>query len=180
MSKIISLAFLIAVAPSLSKAAVDEVSYPLVTYKCNVEDDIITLTNSLLPDDEGPNFKYSDENGTYSPWDLVEISQNPSRTRVVRTKKIIKHCILSSGEYTVTLEPKVFNRNLSGTCGASISSAFTVSFDGFNLKGRTAFEDYCRGNSPVITRVTVFGKTGDVKVKRIPRYKFTSTPSTKK
>jgi len=88
MSKIISLAFLIAVAPSLPNTALGEVSYPLVTYKCNVEDDIITLTNSLLPEDEGPTFKYSDENGTYSPWDLVEISQSPSRTRVVRTKKL--------------------------------------------------------------------------------------------
>jgi hypothetical protein len=180
MSKTLSLAFLVAIVPSLTNAAVSEASYPLVTYKCNAEDDIITLTNSLLPDDEGPTFKYSDETGTYSPWDLVEISQSPSRARVVRTKKIIKHCTLSSGVYTVTLEPKVFNRNLSGTCGASISSAFTVSVDGYNLKGRTAFEDYCRGNSPVITRVTVFGKTGDVKVKRIPRYKFASTRSTKK
>jgi hypothetical protein len=180
MRKMISLVFLAAVATSVSNAAISETSYPLVTYKCNTEDDIITLTNSLLPDDEGPTFKYSDETGTYSPWDLVEISQSPSRARVVRTKKIIKHCTLSTGVYTVTLEPKVFNRNLSGTCGASISSAFTVSFDGFNLKERTAFEDYCRGNSPVITRVTVFGKTGDVKVKRIPRYKFTSTSSTKK
>jgi hypothetical protein len=180
MSKMISLAFFIVVAPSVTTATADEASYPLVTYKCNVEDDIITLTNSLLPEDEGPTFKYSDENGTYSPWDLVEISQKPSHARIVRTKKIIKHCTLSSGEYTVTLEPKVFNRNLSGTCGATISSAFTVSFDGFNVKDRTAFEDYCRGNSPVITRVTVFGKTGEVQVKRIPRYKFTSTSSTKK
>ena len=176
----IPLAFLVAVAPSVTYAAANDASYPLVTYKCNAEDDIITLTNALLPDDEGPTFKYSDENGTYSPWDLVEISQNPTHARVVRTKKIIKQCTLSSGVYTITLEPKVFNRNLSGTCGATISSAFTVSFDGFNLQGRTAFEDYCRGNSPVITRVTVFGKTGDVQVKRIPRYKFTSTSPTKK
>ena len=68
----ISLAFLLAVTPSVTNAAASEVSYPLVTYKCNVEDDIISITNSLLPDDEGPTFKYSDENGTYSPWDLVE------------------------------------------------------------------------------------------------------------
>jgi len=66
----------------------------------------------------------------------------------------------------------VFSRNLRGTCGASISSAFTVTFDGFDIKERTPFEDFCRGNSPIITRVTVFGKTGEVKIKRIARYKF--------
>ena len=84
----------------------------------------------------------------------------------------MKTCTLSSGDYTVTIEPQVFSRNLSGTCGASISSAFTVTFDGFDIRERTPFEDYCRGNSPIITRVTVFGKTGEVKIKRIARYKF--------
>lgn len=146
--------------------------YPLVTYKCNTEDDIITLTNSLLSNEEGASFNYSDEDGTYSPWNLVEIDRRTERTRIVKTRKIEKKCTLSSGEYTVTLEPQVFSRNLSGTCGASISTAFTVEYDGFDIKERTPFEDFCRGNSPIITRVTVFGKTSEVKIKRIPRYKF--------
>ncbi len=146
--------------------------YPLVTYKCNPEADIITLTNSLLKSDEGASYKYSDEDGTYSPWNLVEIDRRTEHTRIVKTKKIIKTCKLSSGEYTITIEPQVFSRNLKGNCGATISSAFTVTFDDFDLKERTPFEDYCRGNSPIITRVTVFGKTSEVKIKRIPRYKF--------
>jgi len=149
-----------------------EAIYPLVTYKCNPDSDIITLTNSLLKSSEGASYKYSDEDGTYSPWDLVEIDRREERTRIVKTKKIIKTCALSSGEYTITIEPQVFSRNLKSTCGASISSAFTVTFDEFDIKERTPFEDYCRGNSPIITRVTVFGKTGEVKIKRIPRYKF--------
>ena len=150
----------------------NEADYPLVTYKCDPDADIITLTNSLLKGDEGASYNYSDENGTYSPWDLVEIDRRTARTRIVRTKKIVKTCTLSSGEYIITLEPQVFSRNLSGTCGASISSAFTVSHDGIDIKERTPFESYCRGNSPIITRVTVFGKTGEVKIKRIAKYKF--------
>ncbi len=149
-----------------------EAIYPLVTYKCNPESDIITLTNSLLKSSEGAAYKYSNENGTYSPWDLVEIDRRTDRTRIVKTKKIKKICKLSTGEYTITIEPQVFSRNLSGACGASISSAFTVTFDDFDIQERTPFEDYCRGNSPIITRVTVFGKTNEVKIKRIPRYKF--------
>ena len=180
MSNLIRLVLSFVVATHATSVIASDVNYPLVTYKCNVEDDIITLTNSLLSEKEGPGFKYSEEDGTYSPWNLVEIERRPSRTRIVRTKKITRTCKLSTGEYTVTLEPKVFNRNLSGTCGATISSSFTISHDGYHIKGRTPFEDYCRGNSPVITRVTVFGKTGEVKIKRIPRFKFTSTATSPK
>ena len=146
--------------------------YPLITYKCDPEADIITLTNTLLNSDEGASFKYSDADGTYSPWDLIEVDKRTERTRIVKTKKITKICKLSSGEYTVTIEPQIFSRTLDGTCGASISSAFTVTFDEFDIKERTPFEDYCRGNSPIITRVTVFGKTSEVKIKRVPRFKF--------
>ncbi len=155
-----------------TRVSAGETIYPLVTYKCNPDADIITLTNSLLSSEEGASYEYSDENGTYSPWNLVEIDRNTARTRIVRTRKITKQCELSSGVYTITLEPHVFSRNLRGTCGASISSAFTVRYDGYDIQGRTPFESYCRGNAPVITRVTVFGKTGDVKIKRVPRYKF--------
>lgn len=149
-----------------------EVIYPLVTYKCNLEADIITLTNSLLKSNEGASFNYSDKDGTYSPWDLVEISRRAERTRIVRTKKITKTCVLSSGKYTITLEPQVFSQNLDGTSNASISSAFTINHNGLDIQQRTPFEAYREGNSPVITRVTVFGKTSEVKIKRIPRHKF--------
>ncbi len=160
------------VAAYATNTSASEAIYPLVTYKCNPEADIITLTNSLLKSDEGASYNYSDKDGTYSPWDLVEIDRRTERTRIVRTKKITKICTLSSGKYTITLEPQVFSRNLSGTCGASISTAFTVSYDGIDIQERTPFEDYCMGNSPIITRVTVFGKTGEVKIKRIAKHKF--------
>jgi hypothetical protein len=156
----------------IAGASEPEAIYPLVTYKCDIEADIITLTNSLLDSSEGAGYKYSDEDGTYSPWDLVDIDRRAERTRIVRTKKIVKNCKLSSGQYTITIEPQVFSNSLSGTCGTSISSAFTVTLDGIDIRERTPFEDYCKGNSPIITRVTVFGKTSDVKIKRIPRYKF--------
>lgn len=146
--------------------------YPLVTYKCDTEADVITLTNSLLKNQEGAAYNYSDEDGTYSPWNLIEVEQKANSTRVIRTKKITKVCKLSSGEYTVIIEPQVFSKTMSGTCGASISSAFTIIFDDFELRERTPFEDFCVGNSPIITRVSVFGKTSEVKIKRLPRYKF--------
>ena len=171
-TKILAIILAIVALFCAANASAGEAIYPLVTYKCDPEADIITLTNSLLKSDEGASYKYSDADGTYSPWDLVDIDRKTERTRIVRTKKIIKKCKLSTGEYTVTIEPHVFSRNLDGACGASISSAFTVTFDGFDIRERTPFEDYCHGNSPVITRVTVFGKTSEVKIKRIARFKF--------
>ena len=169
-SKLLMLAFVI--AANAAETYANEAIYPLVTYKCNPEADIVTLTNSLVPSDEGAAYHYSDSKGTYSPWDLVEINNRSEGTRIVRTKKITKQCKLSSGEYTITLEPQVFNRDLDGDCGASISSAFTVTHADTEIQQRTPFEDYCHGNSPIITRVTVFGRTGEVKIKRIARSKF--------
>jgi len=163
--------FLIAITHATSLFAAETI-YPLVTYKCNPEADIATLTNSLLKSDEGASYKYSDEEGTFSPWNLVEIDRSTERTRIVKTKKISKTCTLSSGDYIITIEPQVFSQTLSGVCGASISSAFTITYDDIDIKERTPFEDFCRGNSPIITRVTVFGKTREIKVKRIARYKF--------
>jgi len=172
MAKLRSLIlFCIAVAPATSVTAADAI-YPLVTYKCNPEADIMTLTNSLLSKEEGASYQYSDEEGTFSPWNLVEIERRSERTQIVHTKKITRSCKLSSGEYTLTIEPQVFSRDLNGTCGATISSAFTISFGGIDIQERTPFEDFCLGNSPIITRVTVFGKTGEVKIKRVPRFTF--------
>ena len=51
-----------------------KITYPLVSYKCNPEADIITLTNSLIHSDEGAGYQYSAKKGTYSPWDLVDIN----------------------------------------------------------------------------------------------------------
>jgi hypothetical protein len=172
MAKLKLLILSCAITACAAETYANDAIYPLVTYKCSPEADIITLTNSLIPSEEGATYQYSDKNGTYSPWDLVEINNRTEGTRIVRTKKITKKCKLSSGEYTVTLEPQVFNRDFDGDCGATISSAFTVSHDAIEIQQRTPFEDYCSGDSPVITRVTVFGRTGEVKIKRIPRSNF--------
>ena len=107
----------------------NEAIYPLVTYKCNQEADIIALTNSILKGKAGTSYKYSDEDGTYSPWDLVEIDRRNERTRIERPKKIVKKFKLITGEYTITLEPQVISKNLSLTCVTSISSPNNVSFD---------------------------------------------------
>lgn len=155
-----------------STVAGDKAIYPLITYQCDPIGDLVKITNSLLKTDIGETYNYSDEDGTYSPWHLVEIESTPDKTRIVKTRKLIKTCTLSSGEYTFVIEPQLFSRNLKGRCGASISTALTVIYDGIDILERTPFENFCKGNAPVIIRVTTFGKTSEVKIKRIPKYKF--------
>mgnify|MGYP001823782467 FL=1 len=156
--------------PGFSHAA--DTIYPLITYQCDTDADVLTITNSLLKGGKGVNFNYSAEDGTYSPWDMVEIAHQTDSTRIIKATKETTICKLSSGEYTVILEPQIFSKDLNGSCGATISGAVTIILDGFELLERTAFEDYCHGNAPIITRITVFGKTGEYSIKRIAKYKF--------
>ena len=156
----------------LTQASAAETFYPLITYKCDPDADILTITNSLLDNDIGATYEYSAEDGTYSPWDMVEIARKTDSTRIIKSSKVTNACKLSNGEYTVILEPQIFSKDLDGQCGATISGAVTVMLDGIELLERTAFEDYCHGNAPIITRITVFGKTGEYKIKRIAKYKF--------
>ena len=162
----------LALAAGASPALAYETFYPLIQYTCDKQADMAIVTNSLLKGGKGETFDYSDKDGTYSPWDMVEIDRKSGRPKIIKKSKIIKTCELSSGSYTITLEPKPFGKTLDGRCGASISASIIVTFDGIDILEKTPFENYCHGNSPIITRVTTFGKTSEVKIKRIPKYKF--------
>lgn len=166
------MAMLLAMLSPQLHAVDQETLYPLIEYSCDQQADIAVVTNSLLKGEQGRNYQYSEELGRYNPWDLVEIDNSGGKARIESERRIEKQCELSSGVYTITLEPRTFGKQLDGRCGASISSSITISFDGIDILEKTAFEDYCHGNSPIIVRVTTFGKTSEVKIKRIPKYKF--------
>ena len=169
--KIISIVLAIALNRAVPASAADAL-YPLISYKCDANADILTITNSLLKGDAGTTFNYSAEDGTYSPWDMVEIAHKTDSTRIIKSSKITNSCILSRGEYTTVLEPQIFSEDLDGQCGATISGAVTIVYNESELLERTAFEDHCQGDAPIITRITVFGKTGEYKIKRLAKYEF--------
>ena len=168
---IISIVLAIALNRAVPASAADAL-YPLISYKCDTNADILTITNSLLKGEAGTNFNYSAEDGTYSPWDMVEIARKTDSTRIIKSSKITNSCKLSRGVYTTVLEPQIFSEDLDGQCGATISGAVTIVFNESELLERTAFEDHCQGDAPIITRITVFGKTGEYKIKRIAKYEF--------
>ncbi|MDH3342294.1 MAG: hypothetical protein OEM07_01065 [Gammaproteobacteria bacterium] len=173
ISKIILLGSLFWVSGALATNAVNKDSYPLITYKCDVKKDILLVTNSILKDGKEIGFKYSDTDGTYSPWDMVTIEDNV----ITDTSSIKKECKLSSGAYTIVLEPQVFNPRLSdqkldGFCGATISTAITIVFKNVEIQERKPFEFHCSGNTKVITGVKIIGETGEIKFREVPRYKY--------
>jgi len=143
-------------------------SFPLITYECDTAKDIILVTNTLLKDGKEKDFKYSDADGTYSPWDLVNIKSNI----ITDSSSIKKECQLSAAKYTIILEPQIFNRDLAGKCGANISTAITILSNGNEIQERKPFEFYCTGNIKIITGVKVIGKTGEIKIRKVPRHKY--------
>lgn len=157
---------------STAPANAADVVYPLISYECDTEADILTITNSLLKGDAGANFRYSPKDGTYSPWDMVEIARKTDSTRIIKSSKVTNSCALSSGVYTAVLEPQIFSKDLDGQCGTTISGAVTIAFGESELLERTAFEAHCNVDAPIITRITVFGKTGEYKIKKIAKYEF--------
>ena len=172
-SKLLFLIPLLWLSNALATNAVNKDSYPLITYECNSEKDTLLITNSILKDGQEKDFKYSDADGTYSPWDMVKIKENS----IVDTISITKECQLSSGKYTIILEPQVFNpkltdQKLDGFCGATISAALTIVNDDIDVMERKPFEFHCSGNTKIITGVKLIGKTGEIKLRRVPRHKY--------
>ena len=146
--------------------------YPLITTKCDAEANVLTITHSLLKSHDGKAPDYAAADGTYSLWDMVTVAHETDSTRIIKSTKATRRCRLSSGEYTVILEPQIFSEDLESQCGAMISGAVTVTHEGNEILERTAFEENCDDKTPIITRITVFGKTTDYKIKRIPKSKF--------
>jgi hypothetical protein len=103
---------------------------------------------------------------------MVEIARKTDSTRIIKSSKVTNRCKLSRGVYTTVLEPQIFSEDLDGKCGDTISGAVTIVLNESELLERTAFEDHCQGDAPIITRITVFGKTGEYKIKRIAKYEF--------
>lgn len=146
--------------------------YPVITYTCDPDEDVLKVKNEVKYDDEGKNFAYSETDGTYNPWDWVSIVDRGERKLISENKKIELSCQLSNNLYKVILQPKIFNTNYLGNCGDRISVTVTIFRGGSVILEHKDFEQYCHGNAPVVRGVKVFGKSGEIKVVEIPKHQF--------
>lgn len=167
-----TLQFVFVLTPLWAGSAYAERIYPLITYQCSPKSDKMIITNSIIKDGSGANYNYSTEKGHYSPWHMIEVDPESKSGNITSKSKIKNTCTLSSGAYTIIIEPQTFGPTLSGQCAHNISAAVTINRDGVNILERTPFESYCHGNSPVISKIGLFGNNAEIKIKRVAKHKF--------
>ena len=147
-------------------------AYPIITYTCDKEADVLKIKNEVKWGDAGKNFNFSEEGGTYNPWNWVEM-QDKGERRLVRHKKTVElSCELSGNTYKVVMLPKLFNTNYFGKCGDKLSIKVGIYMDKKILLESTPLETFCHGNAKVIRGIKVFGKKQEVKLYKIFKHKF--------
>jgi hypothetical protein len=142
---------------------------PVVTFACSPDEDVIKIKNEVKWGEEAKAIKFSDEKGIYNPWDWVSHDANGN---YVDTKVIELDCQLSNNNYKVLLKPKLFATNSSDKCGNKVSVTVSVVSGDSILLDRKDFEAFCHGNAPIIRGIKVSGKTGEIKIYQVPKYKF--------
>lgn len=152
--------------------ALADQAYPIVTYTCDKEADEVKVKNEVKWGDAGKNFIFAEEQGTYNPWDWVEMEDRGKRRLVRQSKEIQLECELNNKVYRVKLEPKIFNPNFFGQCGNKISVKVSVYVGEAMLIENKELEAFCHGNAPVIRGVKVFAKNNKVKFYTIAKHKF--------
>ena len=146
--------------------------YPVITYSCDKQKDELKIKNEVRWGDEGKNFAFSAENGTYNPWDWVQVTRVKGR-QLLRQKKSIKlSCELSGTVYRVILQPKLFNPDFNGKCGDRLSVKVNITTGKTVLLKNKELEKFCRGNNQVIRGIKVLGKKRKLKLYPVARHKF--------
>ena len=147
-------------------------AYPVITYTCDQKADVLKIKNEIKWGEAGKNFKFSEADGTYNPWDWVEMEDRGKR-RLVRQKKSVELiCELSGISYKVILEPKLFNPNYFAKCGNKISAKVSIYMGENMLLEKKALEEFCHGNAPIIRGIKVFGAKRKLKLYKIAKHKF--------
>lgn len=88
------------------------------------------------------------------PWDLVTVDR--SQQRIVKTKTILRSCILSDGEYKIAIGPEPGNWNIQGQLGARMSAWVEISKNGKQIL-RKILEDVWH-DQPIVSKIVLKAK----------------------
>ena len=146
--------------------------YPIVTYTCDKQGDVLKIKNEVKWGEAGKNFAFSAHDGTYNPWEWVKVEDRNGRALTKQVNSVELSCELSGTVYRVVLEPKLFNPDFNGKCGDKLSVKVSIFMDQAILLESKELERFCRGNTKVIRGIKVFGKKRRVKLYEVPRHKF--------
>lgn len=152
--------------------AEEERAWPIITFTCDKAKNEVKIKNEVKWGKTGKNFPFLAEQGTYNPWDLVNIVDRGERRLVSEKQQLELKCKLAKGDYRFVVRPKIFNPNFYGKCGDRLSVMVTIYKNKSILIKNKDMEKFCRGNSPVIRGIKVLGANSKVKLYEIPRSRF--------
>lgn len=159
------------VFPCMAYAGVDR-AWPIITFTCDQVKKEVKLKNEVKWGTAGEKFPFSTEQGTYNPWDLVDIKDYGERKLVSGKSELVLKCNLGPTKYTFLVKPKIFNPNFNGKCGDRLSVKVTIRKNSSTLIENKDMESFCHGNTPVLRGIKVIGANSKVKLYKVARSRF--------
>ena len=146
--------------------------WPVITFTCDKSKNEVKLKNEIKWGEKGERFPFSVEQGTYNPWELVEMEERGVRTLVSEKEKLNLSCELKNINYRFVVSPKIFNPNFKGRCGDRLSVKVSVYKDQYTLLENKDMEPYCHGNTEILRGIKLKGGSNKVKLYKVPRSRF--------
>jgi len=170
LQPLISICLLFIVSWSVS--ADSSRAWPIITFTCDKSKNEVKLKNEIKWGEKGERFPFSEEQGTYNPWELVEMEDRGTRTLVSEKKTLDLSCELKATNYRFVIRPKIFNPNFKGRCGDRLSVKVSVYKDKYTILENKDMEPYCHGNTLILRGIKVQGGSNKVKLYEVPRSRF--------
>lgn len=150
----------------------EERAWPIITFTCDKAKNEVKIKNEVKWGSAGKGFPFNAEQGTYNPWDLVNIVDRGKRRLISEKKKLELKCQLEEAEYTFVISPKIFNVNFNGKCGNRLSVKVSILKGSSVLIEDRAMEKFCHGNAPVLKGIKVKASNNKVKFYEVSRSRF--------
>lgn len=147
-------------------------AWPIITFTCDKENNQLKIRNEIKWGDEGKNFPFDAEKGTYNPWHLVKLEKTAAGVQVTEARRLDLSCRLFGGEYHVEIHPRIFNHNFDGLCGNRLSVRVSIYSGEDVLLEDRELEKFCTGNSSIVRGIKVNGINRKLKVYEVPRSRF--------
>ena len=157
---------------SFSTYAESARAWPVITFTCDKEKNEVKIKNEVKWGEEGKNFPFSKEQGTYNPWEWVRMLDRGTRILVSEKNKLNLSCELKGKIYRFVVSPKIFNPNFNAKCGDRLSVKVSVYMDKYTLLENKDMEPSCHGNTPILRGMKIQGGSNKVRLYKVARSRF--------
>ncbi len=156
----------------MQSASATERAWPIITFTCDKENQQVKIKNEVKWGKAGERFPFNAAQGTYNPWEMVQMEDRGERRLVAESAQLKLSCRLNGTEYRIVVRPKIFNPNFHASCGDRLSVIVTIYAGAELLLDDKPMEKFCHGNSPVIRGIKVLAESNKVKIYEVPRSRF--------